>query len=476
LCPATGGHNITPDVPRPGRAGQRKRELLPRTGGFGIAAEKETHIILESIADGVFTVDDDWKITLFNRAAEDITGIGRDEAVGHFCWEVFRTNVCETDCVLRQTMNTGKPIVNRPVYIVRGDGVRIPVSVSTALLKDDEGRVVGGVETFRDLSLVEELRKELKGTRTLGDIISKSSKMSRLMELVERIAESNATFLIEGASGTGKEMFARVAHRLSPRSRGPFVAVNCGALPDTLLESELFGYKAGAFTDAGRDRPGRFETARGGTLFLDEIGDISPAMQVRLLRVLQERVYEPLGSSESVDADVRFIAATNRNLKTLVKKGVFREDLYYRINVVSMKLPRLAERKEDIPLLADHFIRRFNRLQSRDVVGLRPEALAALVVHDWPGNVRELENAVEHAFILCREDWIELAHLPEQLVPEEQSLPAGGGLSLADIEAHAIRDALERNGFKRMATARELGIDKNTLRRKIRKYRIRVPE
>jgi transcriptional regulator with PAS, ATPase and Fis domain len=331
------------------------------------------------------------------------------------------------------------------------------------------------VETFRDLSLVEELRKELLHKRSLGDIITKSPKIVRLLEILPRIAESESTFLIEGKSGTGKEMFARVAHDLSHRAKGPFVAVNCGALPDSLLESELFGYVAGAFTDARADKPGRFAAAQGGTLFLDEIGDISSALQVKLLRVLQERKYEPLGSNEPVDADVRIIAATNKNLKSLLKREKFREDLYYRINVVRMVLPTLAERKEDIPLLAEHFVQRFNRLQSRDVHGLAPEALAAFVRHDWPGNVRELENAVEHSFILCQGEWIGLEHLPDNLLPEDHVLSLDSGLTLADIEARAIRESLERNNFRRMATARELGIDKNTLRRKILKYGIRIP-
>ncbi len=435
----------------------------------------QTEAILESVADGVFTVDGDWRITLFNRAAEEITGISRDEAVGRFCWEVLRASVCENDCVLRRTMETGRPLVNLPIFIVRGDGKRIPISVSTALLKDGAGGILGGVETFRDLSLVEELRRELKDKRSLGDIVSKNPKMIELMEILPRIAESESTFLIEGKSGTGKEIFARVAHELSARAGKPFVALNCGALPDTLLESELFGYKAGAFTDARTDRPGRFAAAQGGTLFLDEIGDVSHAMQVKLLRVLQERRYEPLGSTEAVDVDVRIIAATNKNLKTLVKKEKFREDLFYRINVVRMVLPPLAERREDIPLLVEHFIERFNRLQSRRIQGATPEALAALATHDWPGNVRELENAIEHAFIICQGDSIEARHLPEQLIPDETIQSVGGGLTLADLEARAISQSLERNNYKRMATARELGIDKNTLRRKILKYNIPLP-
>ncbi len=207
--------------------------------------------------------------------------------------------------------------------------------------------------------------------------------------------------MIEGASGTGKELFARAIHNLSPRRGKRFVAVNCGALPDTLLESELFGYKAGAFTDARQDKLGRFALADGGTLLLDEIGDVSPAMQVRLLRVLQERVYEPLGSVEPVKADVRLIAATNKDLGKLVRKGVFREDLYYRIHVIRLALPNLRDRREDIPLLVEHFIAKFNRLQGKDVVGVSDEVLARLMDHDYPGNVRELENIIEHAFVLC---------------------------------------------------------------------------
>lgn len=441
-----------------------------------IESTEPTSIILESIADGVFTVDREWRIMLFNRAAEEITGVSRKEAVGRFCWEVFRTSVCESDCVLRRTMETGRPVVNSAIHFVRADGKRIPISISTALLRDASGKVIGGVETFRDLSLVEELRKELKGKWSLGDIITKNPEMIHLLEVLQRIAESESTFLIEGASGTGKEMFARVAHELSRRAKRPFVAINCGALPDTLLESELFGYKKGAFTDARMDKPGRLATAQGGTLFLDEIGDISPAMQVKLLRVFQERVYEPLGSNVPVEADIRIIAATNKNLTALVKKEKFREDLYYRINVVRMVLPPLSKRKEDIPLLTENIIERFNRLQSRHVREPSPEALAALVGYDWPGNVRELENALEHAFILCQGERIELEHLPEHLHTEETTITKGNGLSLAELEARAIQESLRRNSYKRLATARELGVDKNTLRRKILKYGIRLPD
>jgi PAS domain S-box-containing protein len=433
---------------------------------------KNHEIILDSISDGVFTVDLDWHIMSFNRGAEIITGVPRKDAIGRRCFEVFRANVCETGCVLKQTMKTGKPIESMPVYIVRADKRRIPISVSTTLLRDEGARVIGGVETFRDLSVVAELRKELRKQHSFGDIISKSEKMLRLFALLPHLAESESTVLIEGASGTGKELFARAIHNSSTRSKRPFVAVNCGALPDTLCESELFGYKAGAFTDAKRDKPGRFALAQNGTIFLDEIGDISPAMQIRLLRILEEKVYEPLGSTKSVTTNARVMAATHRNLGELVKQGVFREDLYYRINVIKLSLPGLSERKEDIPLLVDHFVERFNRLTGKQVVGLSQEAITALMLHDWPGNVRELENAIEHAFVLCQGEIIHLSDLPRHLVPTDHALYVANCLTLREVEKRAIQEALARNSWKRVATARELGIDKNTLRRKIKRFGI----
>ncbi|MBW2207608.1 MAG: sigma 54-interacting transcriptional regulator, partial [Deltaproteobacteria bacterium] len=340
--------------------------------------ENQTEIILDSIADGVFTVDADFKITSFNHAAEKITGIHRKEAVGRQCWEVFRASICEKCCALEETMKTGGQIVNQSIFIVNREGDRVPISISTALLKNGRGKMIGGVETFRDLSVVEELRKELAGSHSFYDIISKNKEMQRLFRMLEQVSEGNTTIILVGESGTGKELFAKAIHSLSPREKGPLVTINCGSLPDTLLESELFGYKAGAFTDAKKDKPGRIALAEGGTLFLDEIGDISPALQVRLLRVLQDRVYEPLGSTESIKANVRIVAATNKNLEDMVKKGEFRQDLYYRINVVKLALPPLRERKEDIPLLVEHFIRKFNSLSGKEIKGLSPEVFPLL--------------------------------------------------------------------------------------------------
>jgi PAS domain S-box-containing protein len=449
-------------------------------GGAGrpIVIEREdAQTVLDSVSDGVFTVDLGWRITSFNRAAERITGVPRDEALGERCCEVFRASICEAGCALRQTLESGEPIVNRSIFIVDTSGRRVPVSISTALLRDEKGRIVGGVETFRDLSHVEQLRKELAGRYSLGDIIGRSRAMRDLYGILPAIAASDSTVVIHGASGTGKELFARAIHELSPRRDRRFVAVNCGALPDTLLESELFGVRAGAFTDARRDRPGRFAHAEGGTLFLDEIGDISLPMQVRLLRVLQEREYEPLGSVDTVRTDVRVIVATYRDLAQLVEEGSFRQDLFYRINVIRLELPNLAERREDIPLLVDHFIGRFNRIQGKEVVGVSDEVLALLMSHSFPGNARELENIIEHAFVLCGSGLIETQHLPPEL-REGQEVPAvetRAGMTLRSVEAMHVSLALQRHGGNRKAAAEELGIHPSTLFRKIKDLGIEPP-
>ncbi len=434
--------------------------------------------ILESISDGVFTVDLNWRITSFNRAAEEITGIPRSEAIGRHCSDVFRSSMCEAECALNATLKTGRPVIGQSGYIIDARGRRIPISVSTAVLKDSDGNVIGGAETFRDLSEIETLRQELEGRFLLGDLVSRSPAMEKLFDVIPAAAESPSTVLLLGETGTGKELMARTVHALSPRSGGPFVAVNCGALPDPLLESELFGYRKGAFTGAVTDKPGRFRMARNGTLFLDEIGEISPALQVRLLRVLQDRTYDPLGATGSETTNARFIFATNRNLSEAVQEGRFREDLYYRVNIFQVELPPLRRRKEDIPLLVDQFVDRFNRLQRKAIAGISGEALSLLMAHDWPGNVRELENTIERAFILCRKGRIRIEHLPEELTARSIGNEPAPSIKAAKdmLEIQAIRNALHRNGYHRLAAARELGIHKSTLFRKIKKLGISLPD
>jgi PAS domain S-box-containing protein len=433
--------------------------------------------ILDSVNEGVFTVDLNWRITAFNKAAERITGVSCKHAIGSPCCDVYRANICETNCALRRTLSTGRPIVNAMAYIINQQGRRIPIRISTALLKDDKGGVVGGVETFQDLTQVEQLQKELQARYTFEDIIGRSPAMMRLFEILPQISASSSTVLIEGPSGTGKELFAHAVHNLSPRKRKRFVAVNCAALPDTLLESELFGHKAGAFTDAKKDKPGRFSLADGGTIFLDEIGDVSPAMQVRLLRVLQERVIEPLGGVQTVPVDVRIVAATNKDLTKLVRAGTFRDDLYYRIRVIHLRLPNLQQRREDIPLLVDHLIAKFNHLQGKDIAGISDEVMARLMDHDYPGNVRELENIIEQAFVLCRGGVIELNHLPPELRPattagRDESQP----MSLQAMERYLISETLGRRKGNRKAAARDLGINVSTLYRKMKDLQIESPE
>ncbi|MDM7996276.1 MAG: sigma 54-interacting transcriptional regulator [Acidobacteriota bacterium] len=447
-------------------------KLLEREQSEGAPAMSiMTDTILESISDGVFSVDADWRITTFNRAAEEMTGVLRKDAIGQRCAEVFRSSLCGDTCALRQTLETGKPIVNKSAYIINSEGDRIPISISTAVLRDAEGRVIGGAETFRDLSELETLRSELEGKFHVVDLASRSSRMRRIFEALPAIAASSSNVLLLGETGTGKELAAKAIHALSPRRRGPFVALNCGALPEALLESELFGHKAGAFTGAIRDKAGRFALANGGTIFLDEIAEIVPALQVKLLRVLQERSYEPLGATHSERTDARVIAATNKDLAEWVRTGLFREDLYYRINVVRIELPPLRQRKEDIPMLIHDFIRRFNRLQKKSVQGITHEALSLLMAYHWPGNIRELENVIERAFILCRDGCIDIRHLPEELAGHFSiRTPDSRMKSVQEVlEAEAIRAALQRTGFNRLAAARELGIHKTTLFRKIKK-------
>jgi PAS domain S-box-containing protein len=444
----------------------------------GILKKDAYKTILDSIADGVVAIDKDWRIVTWNRAAELITGFSKEEAIGQTCFDVFRTNVCQTECVLRKTMQTGTDLINIPINILTRDGEEKPISVSTAVLRDKKGNIVGGVETFRDLAAIESLRKALTKKYSFQDIISKSHRMQDLFQILPDISESDSTVLIQGASGSGKELFARAIHNLSHRKDEPFVAVHCAALPDTLLESELFGYKKGAFTNAYRDKLGRFDLASGGTIFLDEIGDISLALQVKLLRVLQDKTFEPLGDTRSRRVDVRIITATNKDLKEQMALGRFRDDLYYRLNVIRLDVPPLAERKEDIPLLIEHFIIRFNAEKGKNISGITPDALSVLMKHDFPGNVRELENIIERAFILCKSGTIDIRCLPREIVPS-------GGTAQVDAhpeksllktaEAETIMRTLAIYNGHREKTAKALGIHKTTLLRKMKKLKITYP-
>ncbi len=438
-----------------------------------------TQLILDSIADGVFTVDQEGRITSFNKAAEKITGFSKEDAVGQYCHEIFRSNLCFEACALKHTAETAETIVNLEVNILNRDNKEIPISISTAVVRDDSGNVVGAVETFRDLSLIKELHKEISKQYSFQDILGRSKAMLELFQILPDIAQSDATALIEGESGTGKELFAAALHNLSTRRDKPLIKVNCAALPETLLESELFGYKRGAFTDAKRDKPGRFRQAHGGTVFLDEIGDMSKGTQVKVLRVLEQKEYEPLGSNKTERVDVRIIAATNRDLMEMMHRRQFREDLFFRINVIRLQIPPLRERREDIPLLLEHFIERINLKQSKQIKKVSASALKILFDYDFPGNVRELENIIEHAIILAKGIEIQSRHLPSYIVRRHEKIPApdtlaeGEDLSvLENVERDLIVRALERHRGRTAAAAKDLGVHRSTLWRKIKRYGI----
>jgi PAS domain S-box-containing protein len=441
---------------------------------FGPLSKDTTKVILECISDGVFTIDYNWEITSFNRAAEEITGIKRKDAIGRHCWEVFRSNMCEQDCALKKTMEEGKPFISSSAYIISNEKKRIPITASTSLLIDKNGDVIGGVETFRDHSLVEALRKELAIRFKVEDIVSNSDAMKKIFKILPQISDSDSSVLIEGETGTGKELLARAIHNMSPRKDKPFIAINCGALPDTLLESELFGYKKGAFTNAMKDKPGQFALANGGTIFLDEIGDTSPAFQVSLLRVLQEHEFTPLGGLAKEKSDIRIIAATNKDLLGLVKLIKFRQDLYYRINVIRLTLPPLRQRIEDVPLLVERFTEKLNVRQGKFVQGIDRQVLKILMSYDFPGNIRELENIMEHAFVLCSGGVINLHHLPSTLSTQA---PIGLNADEDPVKAAQIKlitDALDRNNNNRNAAAKDLGIHKSTLFRRIKKWGLKL--
>ncbi|MGC9519120.1 MAG: sigma-54 interaction domain-containing protein [Desulfuromonadaceae bacterium] len=423
--------------------------------------------ILDSVSDGVFTVDNDMCITLFNRGAENITGFSRAEALGQPCCEIFRTNACFDNCPLRHAIANGKNINNREVTILDADNREIPISVNAAVLLNLEGEVIGGVETFRDLSQLRALNSEIRKKFSFQDMISRNHKMQQLFDIIPDVAQSDVTVLLQGESGTGKELFARALHNLSARKDRPLVVINCGALPEQLLEAEIFGVRKGAYTGATMDRQGRLASAEGGTLFLDEIGDLPLSLQVKLLRVMENREYQPLGSDETRVADVRFVTATHHDLGELVEQKRFRRDLFYRLNVVTLKIPPLNERQEDIPLLLDISLERFCKKHGKKIHNFSPEALELLLNHHYTGNIRELINIVERAVILCRGTQIEASHLPlkaDATVPEKNSTP---------VDATELKRLLQRFEGKKSRVAEHLGIDRTTLWRWLKKHQIR---
>ena len=446
------------------------------------AQRNRVQATLDSLAEGVFTVDRDGRITSFNRRAEQILGHAAAEVVGRPAAQVLPPELAGPGAPLAHTLARGGEVRNREVIVSSRHGDPVPLSLSTGPFRAEAGDTLGAVCTLRDLREIDRIAEERRSRTPFAGIIGKHRLIREVFDLMEMIKDHDSTVLLRGESGTGKGLFAQTLHALSPRRRHPFVKVSCAALPEALLESELFGHEKGAFTGAIRDRKGRFELAARGTVFLDEIGDLSPSVQVKLLRVLQEQEFERLGSNQTVKVDVRVIAATHRDLSRLMREGKFREDLYYRLNVIPIHLPPLRERRSDIPLLVEFLLERFASKGKGLARTLSPRTMAVLMEHDWPGNIRELENALEHAMVCSRGPVIEPDALPRALSgaragaakPSLQPGPPARAHPAASPQAErgAIVRALEAAEWNRGRAAAELGMDRTTLWRKMRRLGI----
>ncbi len=434
-------------------------------------------LVLETMAEGVIFIDVNHVIQYCNQSAIDMSGFARDELLGIGCGD-FLLNSAKADCTLLREGD-----INRiECDLLKKDGTTIPV-IKNGRAVLIGGNIVGAVETFSDISSLREQENQLLALQErinkddgVPRIIAKSHVMEVVFEQIRFAANSNANTYVYGESGTGKELTARAIHDLGDRKKYPFVAVNCSALPENLLESELFGHIKGSFTGAIKDKKGRIEVAEGGTLFLDEIGDISPLIQVKLLRFLQEKEYERVGDSQTKKADVRIITASNKNLRKLVSYGEFREDLFYRLNVFPLELPALRDRKEDVSILTNHFIEKYRKSTSKEITSLNSDALLTLMDYNWPGNVRELENAIEHAFVTCQSDTIDIFNLPVEVRKNEYRLRSAGitqqPIPKKRMSKEYLINILEQCDFNKSEAARQLDVDRSTLWRWMKKWDI----
>lgn len=439
-----------------------------------ISQRKNLEAIFNSVTDGILAVNMDLRVVNLNRAALNIAGLALQAVIGQRCSDILTCVDGQAAALLEKAVTSGMMLKDAEWQVRRPDGCLRTLQVTTHALQDEKGHPQGAVAILKDLTEIYALRQALSGQVRFERLVGKNHRMREIYQLLEDIGDSDATVLILGESGTGKELVAEAIHRRSHRKDGPFVKVNCSALSEGILESELFGHVKGAFTGAIRDKAGRFELAHGGTLFLDEIGDISPAVQVRLLRVLQEREFERVGGTETVHVDVRVIAATHRDLRARMAEGLFRNDLYYRLYVVPIELPPLRERKEDVPLLLAHFVAKFRSQTGKSIRDVDAETMNVLMDYDWPGNIRELENAIEHAFVKCRSDVIGLLDLPLGLVRETQgvSVPVVGQGS----EKERMLTVLKQTGWNQSRAARLLGLHRTTIWRKMKEYGIDAPK
>jgi len=439
-------------------------------------AEANTLLILDSLAVGVFAVDAKRRITYYNRAAEQLCGVAREQAIGQKCRDVFKSSLCDSACPLQRATETREQQDNIEAVFVRQDGRSVlPVKVSTAPIIGPDGLVQGGVETFRSIHLAKILDDSSRGRYNWEDFVGASRQVARIFEVLKVVAHNPVTILIEGPTGTGKGLLSSIIHHHSPRRGRPFIKVNCAALPESLLESEMFGYVRGAFTGADRDKPGLFQLADGGTIFLDEISEMPLALQAKLLRVLEDRKFYPLGGRREVEVDVRVLAASNRSLAGQIEQGLFREDLFYRLNVIRIYIPPLKERREDVPLLINRIIQKKNIARGTFICRFSEDALKILLNYNYPGNVREMENILEHACLLCQGDIINAEHLPNYLRDPSVLPPAPDAdspVKAEPSERDRILSALRRHHWNRQKAARELKIDRTTLWRWMKRHRI----
>jgi len=434
----------------------------------------ELRTVFNSLPDGVVAIlDEDMNIMTANKAIAEMLQMPLKNIIGKKSVEIFNKNIPGLIEAIEKTIKNRKGIRNYTIDFVTPSGDTNSFLVSTAIIEEVNASETGIVLILHDVSEITKLRKIALQMDRYGEIIGKSDKMKSIYALIETIKHYDTSVLIVGETGTGKELIARTIHNISDRKNKPFVPVNCSALPDNLIESELFGHVKGAFTGAISNRPGRFNVAEGGTLFLDEVGTLHKGIQVKLLRVLQEKIVEPLGSSIGIPVDVRIISATNRDLTELVAKKEFREDLYYRLKIMQINLPPLREKKEDIPLLVECFITKMNRYHNKNILGISPKAEEMLINYLWPGNIRELENVIEHAFVLADGPLLEIKHCPPEIrhsgmngippIPPERDLSS---------EEQSIRRALLSTRGNINKAAEILGLHRTTLWRKMREFRI----
>jgi PAS domain S-box-containing protein len=434
--------------------------------------------ILDAVSLGVFGVDLEGRVTYLNAAASEITGVSQAQALGRPCRELFQSTLCEEGCPLRRALETGQGQYNLDAVFIRQGGRSVmPVKVALSPLRDAQGRLVGGVETIQSFHLARMMDKKARHDYAWEDFLGSSPQVAAIFDTLKVVAPTPVTVLVEGPTGTGKDLLAHIIHNMSPRRPMPMIKVNCAALPENLLESELFGYMRGAFTGAGRDKPGRFQMADRGTIFLDEISEMPLALQAKLLRVLEDREFYPLGGRTTVKVDVRIIAACNKPLQEQVKAGLFREDLFYRLNVIRVVVPPLRERRMDVPLLIRRFIQRKNVERGTYICRFSPDTLDILLNYDYPGNVREMENILEHACLLCRGDIIQLQHLPRGLREAQGSDPCAGRPSRPSEESQRqeLLVLLRQQEWNRQRAAEALGIDRTTLWRRMKRLGIKGP-